>query len=221
MSRYGAVVAVDSVSAVHSTVSAGHRAAIPPRQYSRGAVLGVWAAAAVPMGVLAWIVAPAVAGTGAADRRFFVTLVAALTAGLVWQFVLVVALVAREQCSLRWAVVREALWLTAPSDPAGRRGGRLWLWAAVFAAGYAALQFVPLNFPEPDGRSLGRSTARSPGSTTSTNVNDPRQHRGAHRDDGLPGQAVPQRLARHHRPLHGEPLLRRHPPRPRRRLTDG
>jgi uncharacterized protein len=28
------------------------------RQYSLGAILGVWAAAAVPMGLLAWVVAP-------------------------------------------------------------------------------------------------------------------------------------------------------------------
>jgi uncharacterized protein len=28
------------------------------RQYSLGGILGVWAAAAVPMGLLAWVVAP-------------------------------------------------------------------------------------------------------------------------------------------------------------------
>ena len=85
----------------------------------------VWAAATVPMGLLAWVVAPLVAdqlsGPGALARA----LIASLTAGLVWQFVLVVVLVRREQGTLRWAVVREALWLRAPRNPrTGRRGGR-------------------------------------------------------------------------------------------------
>jgi membrane protease YdiL (CAAX protease family) len=34
----------------------------------------------------------------------------------------------REQGTLRWPVVREALWLRSPRDPnSGRRGGRVWL----------------------------------------------------------------------------------------------
>jgi uncharacterized protein len=54
--------------------------------------------------------------------------VLALTTGLVWQFVLVLVLVRREQGSLRWPVVKDALWLHAPRSPrTGRRGGRLWL----------------------------------------------------------------------------------------------
>jgi uncharacterized protein len=51
-----------------------------------------------------------------------------LTAGLMWQFVLVVALVWREQRTLRWSIVREALWLRSPRSPrSGRIGGRVWL----------------------------------------------------------------------------------------------
>jgi CAAX protease family protein len=126
----------------------------------------VWAAAAVPMGLLAWVIAPAVAGAAATDRRFFVTLVAALTVGLIWQFVLVAGLVFHEQRSLRWAVVREALWLTAPSDSAGRRGGRLWLWAVVFAVGFAALQLVPVNFPGPASRNFGKFLSSTEGQNT-------------------------------------------------------
>src|SRR5215212_1213309 len=91
-------------------------------------IIAVWAAAAVPMGLLAWVAAPLVAdqlsGPGALVRALIIT----LTAGLVWQFVLVMTLVRREQGSLRWPVVRDALWLRAPRAPStGRRGGRLWL----------------------------------------------------------------------------------------------
>ena len=56
-------------------------------------------------------------------RALFIT----LTAGLVWQFVLVMALVRREQGSLRLSVLRDALWLRAlvlhaPDGAAGSYG---------------------------------------------------------------------------------------------------
>ena len=45
-----------------------------------------------------------------------------------WQFVLVLFLVHRERGSVRWSVLKDALWLTAPRSPkTGRVGGRLWL----------------------------------------------------------------------------------------------
>lgn len=113
------------------------------RQFSRSGVAAVWAAAAVPMGLLAWVVAPAVAGAGASPRRFAITLIAALTAGLIWQFVLVMLIVGREQHSLRWTVLRRALWLERPAGAGGRRGGRLWLWLIPCVLGFAAVSLVP------------------------------------------------------------------------------
>jgi uncharacterized protein len=97
-------------------------------QWSRRRILAVWAAAALPMAVLAWGVAPvlahAFAGPGALERA----VILCLTAGLVWQCVLVLLLVRREQGTLRWSVVRQALWLQAPARPStGRRGGLVWL----------------------------------------------------------------------------------------------
>ena len=99
-------------------------------QYSLLKILAVWAAAAVPMAVLAWLVAPALEDSFGGDENvpLVKALLICLTAGLIWQFVLVVILVRREQGTLAWPVVREALWLRAPRSPkTGRRGGRLWL----------------------------------------------------------------------------------------------
>lgn len=121
----------------------------PIQQYSLRAVLAVWAAAAVPMGLLAWVIVPAVAG-----ERPFEGLVIGLTVGLVWQFLLVLGLVYREQRSLRWHVLREALWLRPPQDANGRRGGRVWWWALVFLAGAAVLQLIPLTLPAPASHDL-------------------------------------------------------------------
>ena len=99
-------------------------------QYSRRAILAIWAAAALPMGALAWLVAPVVSHhlSGQGNLPLVKALLALLTAGLVLQFVLVAALVWREQRSLRWSTVRDALWLNKPRSPrSGRSGGKLWL----------------------------------------------------------------------------------------------
>ena len=113
-------------------------------QYSRRKIAGVWAAAALPMAALAWVVAPAVAhrldGPAALPRA----LIASLTIGLVWQFVLVLFLVHRERGSVRWSVLKDALWLTAPRSPkTGRVGGRLWLVLIPCLFLFAAEELVP------------------------------------------------------------------------------
>ena len=136
----------------HAAAPAGERA-LP--QLKLGGIAAVWAAAAVPMGLLAWVVAPLLAdqlsGPGSLSRA----LIYALTAGLVWQFVLVLGLVAREQRSLRWSVLCDALWLRAPRAPrTGRRGGRAWLVVVPLMVALAAEQLVP-GPANPVARDLG------------------------------------------------------------------
>ena len=93
------------------------------RQYSLAQVLAV-RAAAVPMAVLAWVVAPLLGGLLAVEAAFIKALLLCLTVGLVWQFVLTMILVRREQGALRFSRVRAALWLLPPLDPgSGRVGG--------------------------------------------------------------------------------------------------
>src|SRR5918995_326946 len=62
------------------------------KQYTLAQILGVWAAAAVPMGVLAWIVAPWLRDQLGGDEPLAQALLICITAGLVWQFVVVVVL---------------------------------------------------------------------------------------------------------------------------------
>ncbi len=103
----------------------------PPPQYSRRRVVGTWAVAALPMGALAWIGAPLMATSLEGPTAWPRAIVLAITAGLLWQFVFVMYAVHREQRSLRWSVLKDALWLRAPRNPrTGRRGGRLW-WVLV------------------------------------------------------------------------------------------
>src|SRR5215204_1413792 len=115
------------------------------RQYSLAQILAVWAAAALPMGVLAWVVAPWVAGQLDGPAPLIRTLLALLTVGLIWQFVLVVVLVYRERGSLRWAVLKDALWLHSPRSPTtGHVGGRLWLVVIPFVLLFAAEGAIPI-----------------------------------------------------------------------------
>jgi membrane protease YdiL (CAAX protease family) len=116
------------------------------RQYSLAQILAVWAAA-VPMATLAWIVAPLVADRLEGPLALPRALLVLLTLGLIWQFVLVVVLVHRERGSLRWSVLKEALWLHSPRSPTtGRVGGRLWLVVIPAALLLGAEGFLP-TFP--------------------------------------------------------------------------
>jgi membrane protease YdiL (CAAX protease family) len=127
----------------HSPERGGERYAAV-RQYSLAQILAVWAAAAIPMGVLAWIVAPWLKDQLGGDEPLAQALLICLTAGLIWQFVLVVILTRRELGGLQWSRVRDALWLRAPRDPkTGRVGGRVWWWVLIFVFIFGIEQLVP------------------------------------------------------------------------------
>lgn len=127
-------------------------------QYSRRAILSIWAAAALPMAAAAWLVAPAIAArlSGAGSVPLVKALTATLTAGLAWQFVFVLLLLAREQRTHRWSVVRRALWLQSPRSPrSGRIGGRLWILLIPLIVCYAAEGLLVVGIGEPEDRNLG------------------------------------------------------------------
>jgi membrane protease YdiL (CAAX protease family) len=99
-------------------------------QYSLAKILGIWALAAVPMGVLSWIVFPALSPDFGSDPLGAgVTRLVLLAVGLVWLFVLSMIIVRREEGNLRWATVKRRLRLGTPRDPkTGETRRRLWLW---------------------------------------------------------------------------------------------
>jgi uncharacterized protein len=115
-------------------------------QYRARGIAALWAAAALPMAALAWLVAPMLedrfAGGGHVPMAKALTV--SLTVGLVWQFVLVAVLVWREQQNLRWSTIREALWLRSPRSPrSGRVGGRVWLIVVPLILALAAEELIP------------------------------------------------------------------------------
>jgi CAAX protease family protein len=123
-------------------------------QLSRRHIAGVWAAAAIPMGLLSWVAAPLAADHIGGEASLTRTLIIALTAGLVWQFLLVLALVAREQRTLAWPVLKKALWLQRPQSPkTGRIGGRIWLVLIPMTLALAAEELLP-HLPVAHGRDM-------------------------------------------------------------------
>ena len=125
-----------------------------PQLRIRG-IVAVWAAAALPMAALAWLVAPALADrfAGAGDVPMAKALIVSLAIGMVWQFVLVAILVGREQRTLRWSTVREALWLRSPRSPrSGRVGGRVWLVVIPLILAFTFAQELLAIVPAPDDR---------------------------------------------------------------------
>ena len=113
-------------------------------QYSLAKILGIWALAVAPMGILNWIVFPLLAPDFESDPfRFGITLVVLLTLGLVWLFVLSMIIVRREEGDLRWATVKRRLRLHAPRQPAsGEPRARLWLWVVPFIVATAVVELV-------------------------------------------------------------------------------
>lgn len=118
----------------------------PIAQYSRAQALGVWALAAGPMGLLAWVAAPALASRWDADGNGLLrALLVCLTAGLIWQGLLALLLVHREQENVRASTVRAALWLRRPVSPrTGEAGGRVWWMLGVGLVALAATSAIPL-----------------------------------------------------------------------------
>jgi uncharacterized protein len=117
-------------------------------QYSLAKILGIWALAAAPMGILGWIVFPLLAPDSESDPLGVgVTRLVLLALGLVWLFVLSMIIVRREEGDLRWTTVKRRLRLNAPREPAtGETRLRLWLWVVPFLVVVAVVELV-LNTP--------------------------------------------------------------------------
>jgi membrane protease YdiL (CAAX protease family) len=115
-------------------------------QWSLGQIFGTWAAAAFPMAVLAWVVAPRVADQLSGREPLGQALLICFNVGLLWILALTLVLVKRERGSLRWSDLRDALWLRPPQDPNTRRvGGKVWWWVVPFLVLSAAINLLPID----------------------------------------------------------------------------
>src|SRR5688572_17481709 len=87
-------------------------------QYTLWQILGIWALVAIPMGILSWVVFPALSPDFNSDPLGAgVTRIALITAGLIWQFGLCMIIVRKEEGNLRWATIKRRLRLNTPLNP--------------------------------------------------------------------------------------------------------
>ena len=86
-------------------------------QYSLRQIIGVWAAVTAPMSILSWVITPWLSHRLGGRDPFIDALLICFSVGLLWMITLVLILIRREQGSLAWSRVRDALWLRAPQDP--------------------------------------------------------------------------------------------------------
>jgi hypothetical protein len=119
-------------------------------QYSLTRILGIWAAAAMPMALLAWVATPLVGdrldlGVGEANREAF-TRTGFIMIGMIWQFILAMIIVRQDEGDLSWTTIRRRTWLNAPRVPhTGDARPKLRWWLAPLIVGVVASQFIPLQ----------------------------------------------------------------------------
>ena len=113
-------------------------------QYSLTKILTIWAVVAVPMPILAFIIAPALAEAGTMRHAFIFWYL--MIAGMIWQFVVSMIVLAQERSLSSWATFRDRVWLSAPRDPkTGEARWRLLWWLLPAFLFYAAIELSPVG----------------------------------------------------------------------------
>lgn len=112
-------------------------------QYSLLKIMTVWAIVAVPMPILAFVIAPMLAIEGTWQPLLTIWLL--LIGGMIWQFIVSVFILYRELDVFTWPAVKERIWLQAPQDPkTGKTNYRLFWWLIPAFLVYALFEGTPI-----------------------------------------------------------------------------
>lgn len=96
-------------------------------QYSLRQILGIWALVSLPMALLIWVVLPAIIPYSPFHPGITYWLL--IIVGMVWEFVLALAIMYRELGTLRWSAIRQRTWLQTPRYPGtDQPNPRLYWW---------------------------------------------------------------------------------------------
>lgn len=97
-------------------------------QYTLWQILGIWLAAGAPMWLLGWVAYPALS-SGLPPAEAGLLRIKLFTVGLIWQFVLSMVILYREEGDIRLGTIRRRFWLNHPkSARSGETKKGLWWW---------------------------------------------------------------------------------------------
>lgn len=97
-------------------------------QYTLWQVLGIWLAGGAPMWLLGWVAYPPMSA-GLAPMDAGLLRLKLLTVGLIWQFVLAMIIICREEGNIRLGTISRRFWLNHPkSVRSGETKKALWWW---------------------------------------------------------------------------------------------
>jgi membrane protease YdiL (CAAX protease family) len=111
-------------------------------QYTLRQILGIWALGGIPMWVLGWIVFPMLS-EGRSPLEAGMLRIQLFTFGLIWQFVLSLIILYREEGNIRFSTISRRLWLNQPVSPkTGETDKRLWWWLIPFILVFVLFEIV-------------------------------------------------------------------------------
>ena len=97
-------------------------------QYKLWQILGIWFVGGAPMWLLGWVAFPALSA-GMLTLEASMLRLKLLTAGLIWQFVLAMIILYREEGNIRLSTISRRFWLNHPvSARTGKTRKALWWW---------------------------------------------------------------------------------------------
>lgn len=112
-------------------------------QYSLLKILTIRAIVAVPMPILAFIVGPMLAPEGTWQLMVGIWLL--LIGGMIWQFIVSVAILYRELDEFTWPAIKERIWLQAPQDPkTGKTNYKLFWWLIPAFLAFELFEATPI-----------------------------------------------------------------------------
>jgi membrane protease YdiL (CAAX protease family) len=148
---------------ITSTNNAGEFSTFAKEPYTLWQIFGIWLAAGAPMWLLGWVVFPALSAdlapmdAGLLRMKLF-------SVGLVWQFVLAMIILYREEGNIRLGAISRRFWLNHPkSTRSGETKKALWWWLIPLILVVAAMEIGLRNalvdvwtgiipfFAEPEG----------------------------------------------------------------------
>lgn len=119
-------------------------------QYSLARILGIWALASLPGGLLFWLGLPILDQMTEISVGYLVLIVTVIP--YFWHFLLAFLILKREGGDLHWNTIKDRLWLRTTTDPrTGKRNNALWLWVIPAIAAFGLTAASPIFLSINDG----------------------------------------------------------------------